>query len=198
MEALIVVDVQNDFCPGGALAVKEGDRVVPFINGIRADYPLVVFTQDWHPRGHASFASNHSGKKAYEMIQLNGQPQTLWPNHCVQKSQGAEFHADLDVRAEDQVIRKGTLKEVDSYSGFLDNDRKHETGMREFLRKKGVDRVTLVGLATDYCVKFTALDARKFGLATRVLKEGCRAVNLEPNDEGRAFDEMRAAGVSVE
>ena len=198
MEALLVVDVQNDFCPGGALAVKDGDRVVAFINRIRQDFPLVVFTQDWHPRGHASFASNHRGKKPYDVIDLHGQPQTLWPDHCVQQSKGAEFHAKLDLRPSDPVFRKGTLQEVDSYSGFLDNDRKHETGLREFLERKGVDRIGLVGLATDYCVKFTALDARRFGLQVKVLRQGCRAVNLDPKDEERAYDEMRAAGAEVE
>lgn len=198
MEALLIVDVQNDFCPGGALAVGDGDQVVPFINRIRKDYPLVVFTQDWHPRDHASFASNHAGKKPYDVIDLHGQPQTLWPDHCVQDSQGAEFRAKLDIRPSDPVFRKGSLKEVDSYSGFLDNDHQHETGLREFLQKKEVDRVTVVGLATDYCVKFTALDARKFGFKVKVLREGCRAVNLDPQDGERAFEEMRAAGADVE
>jgi nicotinamidase/pyrazinamidase len=198
MDALLVVDVQNDFCPGGALAVAEGDQVVPFINRIRKDFPLVVFTQDWHPRDHASFASNHAGRQPFEVIDLNGQPQTLWPDHCVQHSQGAEFHPKLDIRPGDPVFRKGTIRDVDSYSGFLDNDRQHETGLREFLRKKGVRQVTVVGLATDYCVKFTSLDAAKFGFKVKVLREGCRAVNLDTQDEERAYAEMHAAGVEVE
>lgn len=197
MEALIVVDVQNDFCPGGALAVKDGDRVAPFINRIRQDFPLVVFTQDWHPSDHASFASNHPGRKPYDQIELHGQPQTLWPDHCVQNSRGADFHADLERKPADPVFRKGSLKEVDSYSGFLDNDHRHETGLREFLRKQGVDRVTVVGLATDYCVKFTVKDARQFGFGVTVLREGCRAVNLDPKDEERAYAEMTAAGAHV-
>jgi nicotinamidase/pyrazinamidase len=198
MDTLLVVDVQNDFCPGGALAVAEGDQVVPFINRIRKDFPLVVFTQDWHPRDHASFASNHAGRQPFEVIDLNGRPQTLWPDHCVQLSQGAEFHPKLDIRHDDPVFRKGTIRDVDSYSGFLDNDRQHETGLREFLRKKGVRQVTVVGLATDYCVKFTALDAAKFGFKVKVLREGCRAVNIDAQDEERAYAEMRAAGVKVE
>jgi nicotinamidase/pyrazinamidase len=198
MDALLVVDVQNDFCPGGALAVAEGDQVVPFINRIRKDFPLVVFTQDWHPRDHASFASNHAGRQPFEVIDLNGRPQTLWPDHCVQLSQGAEFHPKLDIRQDDPVFRKGTIRDVDSYSGFLDNDRQHETGLREFLRKKGVRQVTVVGLATDYCVKFTALDAAKFGFKVKVLREGCRAVNIDAQDEERAYAEMRAVGVEVE
>jgi nicotinamidase/pyrazinamidase len=198
MEALVVVDVQNDFCPGGALAVADGDQVVSFINQLRRDFALVVFTQDWHPRSHASFASSHPGKKPYDVIDLHGQPQTLWPDHCVQHSRGAEFHAKLDIRAGDPVFKKGTLSEVDSYSGFLDNDRKHETGLREFLKQKGVDRIAVAGLATDYCVKFTVLDARSFGFEVRVLRGGCRAVNLDPQDEAKAYAEMEQAGAKVE
>jgi nicotinamidase/pyrazinamidase len=197
MKALIVVDVQNDFCPGGALAVSDGDEVVPFINRIRKDFPLVVFTQDWHPKDHASFASNHQGKKPYDQIELHGQPQTLWPDHCVQNSPGAEFHAELERKPEDPVFRKGTLQEVDSYSGFLDNDQKHETGLRAFLQQKGVDELTVVGLATDYCVKFTVNDACKFGFDVTVLKDGCRAVNLDAKDGERAFADMKSAGAHV-
>jgi len=197
MEALVVVDVQNDFCPGGALAVAAGDQVVPFINQLRKDSGLVVFTQDWHPRGHASFASSHPGKKPYDQIDLNGQPQTLWPDHCVQDSRGAEFHPKLDIRSGDPVFKKGTLPNVDSYSGFLDNDRKHETGLREFLKNKGVDRIAVVGLATDYCVKFTALDALAAGFQVRVPRGGCRAVNLDPKDEEKAYAELQKAGAKV-
>jgi len=197
VEALVVVDVQNDFCPGGALAVGDGDQVVPFINKLRKEFKLVVFTQDWHPRGHASFASSHPGKKPYDQIDLRGQPQTLWPNHCVQHSRGAEFHPRLDIRAKDPVFRKGTLPDVDSYSGFLDNDRKHETGLREFLRKQDIGRITVVGLATDYCVKFTALDGLSAGFKVRVLREGCRAVNIDPKDEERAYAELMKAGAEL-
>jgi nicotinamidase/pyrazinamidase len=198
VEALVVVDVQNDFCPGGALAVADGDQVVPFINALRKDFGLIVFTQDWHPRGHASFASSHPGKKPYDQIELHGQPQTLWPDHCVQESRGAEFHAKLDIRPSDPVFKKGSLPSVDSYSGFLDNDRKHETGLREFLKKKGADRIVVVGLATDYCVKFTALDGLTAGFQVKVLRGGCRAVNLDPKDEERTYQELQKAGAKVE
>ena len=198
MEALIVVDVQNDFCPGGALAVERGDEVVPVVNRIRGGHPLVVFTQDWHPKDHASFASNNPGTEVFQTIQLLGQPQVMWPDHCVQESPGAEFRAGLDIRPDDPVFRKGEFREVDSYSAFLDNDQRHETGLREFLQQQNVDQLTEVGLATDYCVKFTVLDARKFGFAVRVLREGCRAVNMDPKDEERAYIEMEAAGAVLE
>ena len=197
MKTLVVVDVQNDFCPGGALAVAEGHRVVPYINRIRGRYDVVVFTQDWHPPDHASFASNHRGHEIYEVIDLQGQPQTLWPDHCVQGTRGAEFHAELDIRPDDPVFRKGQLREVDSYSGFLDNDRTHETGLGGYLKEQGVDGIDVVGLATDYCVKFTVLDALKFGFKAFVYKQGCRAVNLHPDDEAKAYREMDAAGATV-
>ncbi len=197
VEALLIVDVQNDFCPGGALAVRQGDQVVPVINAVRGQFPLVVLTQDWHPRGHQSFASSHPGTAPGQVIPLNGVPQVLWPDHCVQRTPGAEFHPGLDVRPGDPVFRKGQNPEIDSYSGFLDNDRKHETGLRAFLSERGVEAVTVAGLATDYCVKFTALDARHNGLRVTVLKAGCRAVNLQPGDEAQAFAELAAAGVTV-
>lgn len=198
MEALIVVDVQNDFCPGGALAVQQGDQVVPFINRIRARYPLIVFTQDWHPRQHKSFASNNPGTKVGDVIPVGGGQQVMWPDHCVQGTRGADFHPQLDRRQADPVFRKGELAAVDSYSGFLDNDQKHETGLRAFLQQQGVTQVTVVGLATDYCVKFTVLDALKSGFQVTVLKEGCRAVNLKPGDESQAYAEMQAAGARVQ
>jgi nicotinamidase/pyrazinamidase len=194
MDALIVVDVQNDFCPGGALAVQQGDAVVPFINGIRDRYPLVVFTQDWHPKHHKSFASNNPGTTVGQVIQLAGAPQVLWPDHCVQGTPGAAFHQRLERHPGDPVFRKGELADIDSYSGFMDNDRRHETGLRAFLQERGVTAVTVVGLATDYCVKFTVLDALRFGLQVRVLKAGCRAVNLQPGDEANAYAEMEHAG----
>ncbi len=197
MNILVVVDVQNDFCPGGALAVADGERVVPYINRIRGRYGVVVFTQDWHPPDHASFASNHRGKEIYEVIDLHGQPQTLWPDHCVQGTRGAEFHAELDIRPDDRVFRKGQLREVDSYSGFLDNDRTHETGLGGYLKEQGVDGIDVVGLATDYCVKFTVLDARDLGLRVSVHREGCRAVNIDPGDGEGALQEMAAAGAEI-
>ena len=194
MKAFIVVDVQNDFCPGGSLAVTDGDQVVPVINERREDFELTVFTQDWHPRNHASFASNNPGTKPGQVIKLDGVDQIMWPDHCVQESKGARFHADLDVRPDDPVFHKGELTEVDSYSGFLDNDQRHETGLRKFLQDKGVDEVYVAGLATDYCVKFTVLDALKFGFKTHVYRSGCRAVNLQPDDEQKAYQEMEQAG----
>lgn len=197
MKALIVVDVQNDFCPGGALAVKDGHQVVPFVNRIRGGYALVVFTQDWHPPGHASFASSHPGTRVGQFIDLNGQQQVMWPDHCVQHTPGAEFHPELVRETDDPVVRKGELPQVDSYSGFLDNDREHQTGLRALLKERGVDQVDVVGLATDYCVKFTVLDALKFGFRTAVLKPGCRAVNLQPGDEDEAFRAMAEAGAEV-
>lgn len=197
MKALIVTDVQNDFCMGGSLAVHDGDRVVPFINRIRNDYALVVLTQDWHPPDHGSFASNNPGSKVGESIEVDGRQQVMWPDHCVQDTHGAEFHPELERGPDDPVVRKGEMKAVDSYSGFLDNDRRHETGLRALLRQRGVDEVDIVGLATDYCVRFTVLDALKFGFKTAILKQGCRAVNLQPGDEEAAYREMEAAGAEL-
>ena len=197
MNALIVVDVQNDFCPGGALAVRDGDAVVPFVNAHRKDFPLTIFTQDWHPPGHQSFASSHPGHQPFDVIRLGEVEQVLWPDHCVQGTPGAAFHPRLDVRPDDPVFRKGELPAVDSYSGFLDNDRVHETGLRDFLRERGVTEVTIVGIATDVCVKFTVLDALRFGFQVRVLRAGCRGVNLAPDDAEQAFQAMAAAGAVV-
>lgn len=194
MKAFIVVDVQNDFCPGGSLAVKDGDQVVSVINERRRQFDLTVFTQDWHPRGHASFASSHPGTTPGQVIRLDGQAQVMWPDHCVQESKGAAFHPDLDVRPQDPVVHKGELPRVDSYSGFMDNDREHETGLRTLLQERGVDEVYVAGLATDYCVKFTVLDALRFGFKTYVYRAGCRAVNLQPGDEQKAYQEMEQAG----
>ncbi|MBI3994176.1 MAG: bifunctional nicotinamidase/pyrazinamidase [Candidatus Lambdaproteobacteria bacterium] len=197
MKALLAVDVQNDFCPGGSLAVARGDQVVPYINSIRDGYALVIFTQDWHPPDHASFASNHPGARVGELREVNGVRQIMWPDHCVQHTRGAEFHDALDVRPQDKVVRKGELTAVDSYSGFLDNDRQHETGLRGLLQQQDVDEVDVAGLATDYCVKFTVLDALQAGLRVRVLRAGCRAVNLNPGDEEAAYREMAQAGAQV-
>lgn len=197
MKALIVVDVQNDFCPGGSLAVNNGDQVVPFVNRLRDDYPLVVFSQDWHPSDHRSFASNNPGTQVGQVIQIGEQEQVMWPDHCVQGSQGAEFHPDLAIHPGDPVFHKGELVGVDSYSGFLDNDGRHETGLEAFLKEKEVTEVGVVGLATDYCVKFTVLDALKMGFKTHVYKQGCRAVNLTPGDDDKAWGEMEAAGAEL-
>jgi nicotinamidase/pyrazinamidase len=180
--ALLLVDIQNDFVPGGALAVPKGAEVVPVANRLIADFQrhadLIVATQDWHPANHSSFIET-------------------WPPHCVQNTHGAEFVAGLNVAAINKVVRKGTDPAIDSYSGFFDNDHKKQTELADILRDAGVNTVYILGLATDYCVKFTALDARKLGLATHLVREGCRAINLQPTDEQQAIAEMRAAGVTI-
>ncbi len=197
MRALIIVDVQNDFCPQGALPVKEGNLVVPVINQLQKKFDLVVATQDWHPKDHGSFAANHSGKKPGEVIQLNGLTQILWPVHCVQGTKGAEFVAGLDTKKIDRVFQKGTDKGVDSYSGFFDNGRKKATGLGDYLKNKGVTDVYVTGLATDYCVKFTALDAAQIGFKTFVVQEACRGVDLNPGDAEKATEEMAKNGVTI-
>jgi nicotinamidase/pyrazinamidase len=197
MRALLLIDVQNDFMPFGSLPVAEGDAVVAVANTLVPRFELVVATQDWHPAGHASFASNHPGRAAGEVIEVAGLPQVLWPDHCVQNSAGASFHSGLDVSAIDHVVRKGTDCGIDSYSGFFDNNHAKDTGLAAYLRGRGVDEVWLVGLATDYCVKFTALDGRGEGFAVVVVEDGCRAVNLSRTDGRDALEEMRAAGCRI-
>ena len=197
MKALILVDLQNDFLPGGALAVPDGDAVIPVVNRIQPAFPLVVATQDWHPSDHASFAASHPGKAVFEQIDLNGLPQTLWPVHCVQGTRGAELAATLDKERIQQVFQKGTDPAIDSYSGFFDNGHRNATGLGEWLRAQGVSDVAVCGLATEYCVKFTALDAVQLGFKTSVVEEACRGVNVRPRDVERAVDEMKAAGVDV-
>ena len=197
MRALLVIDVQNDFCPGGALAVPEGDAVVAVANRVMPRYQLVVATQDWHPKGHGSFASSHPGAKVHELRDLNGLPQVMWPDHCVQGTPGASFHSALDVTCFDHVTRKGTDVGIDSYSGFFDNGHKKQTDLASFLWQWQVESVDVLGLATDYCVKFTALDARELGFGVRVLSEGCRGVDVSPGDSHRALEEMRAVGITI-
>jgi len=195
MDALIVVDVQNDFCPGGALAVPDGHLVVPVINRLISIFPLVVATQDWHPADHKSFAVNHPGRQPGDVVELAGGPQILWPVHCVQETKGAEFHPDLDRTAIQAVFRKGTDPEVDSYSGFFDNARKHETGLHAFLQHHGVKRLFVCGLATDYYVKFTCLDGKSLGYDVFVIEDASRGVDLHPGDVARSLSEMKAAGI---
>jgi len=197
MHALILVDVQNDFLPGGALPVPEGDRVIPVANRLIERFGLVVATQDRHPPDHGSFASQHAGKAVGDVIDLNGLRQILWPDHCVQGTEGAASAPGLNTDAIERVFPKGTDAGVDSYSGFFDNGRRKSTGLAGFLRAREVDEVCIVGLATDYCVKFTALDAAEQGFATRVVAEGVRGVNLAPGDVERALGEMKAAGVRI-
>ena len=195
--ALVLVDIQNDFCPGGALAVGGGDAIIPLVNQIQPGYDLVVATQDWHPAGHKSFATNNPGKQVGELCDLNGRPQVMWPDHCVQDTPGAEFHPKLDMSRVAKVFRKGMDPEVDSYSGCFDNDRKTSSGMIDWLGEQGVEVVDVVGLALDYCVKATALDLRDAGFDTTVIEDATRAVNLQPEDGKRAVDELVSAGVRV-
>lgn len=197
MKALLLIDIQRDFCPGGALAVSDGDAVVPVANDLMPGYPHIVATQDWHPRDHRSFASQHPGHEVGEVIDLDGLEQVLWPDHCVQGTPGADFAEGLDLGRIGHIVQKGTDRDIDSYSGFFDNARRKATGLAELLRGLDVDEVDVVGLATDYCVQFSALDALDLGFATTVIEAGCRAVDLEPGDGARALDRLRAAGVDV-
>jgi nicotinamidase/pyrazinamidase len=197
MRALIIVDVQNDFCPGGALPARDGDAVVPVINTLIPHVPLVVATQDWHPPEHLSFASNHEGKSPGEVIELDGLEQVLWPDHCVQDSPGAEFHPELDTGRVDQIVRKGVDSHIDSYSGFFDNGHKRATGLHDFLQAKGVGDIVVTGLATDYCVKFTVLDALELGYRVEVVDDAVRGVELNDGDVARAKADMEAAGAKL-
>jgi nicotinamidase/pyrazinamidase len=191
---LIVVDVQNDFMPGGALAVPHGDEVVPLINQLAARFENVVLTQDWHPRGHASFASAHPGKKPFETIQLAYGAQVLWPDHCVQGTPGAAFHSDLNLTKAQLVIRKGHHRDIDSYSGFLEADRKTTTGLAGYLSERGLESLYVCGLATDFCVAWTALDARAAGFEVTVIEDACRAIDLD-GSLARAWSDMTSAGI---
>lgn len=195
MKALIVVDIQNDFCAGGALEVPDADAVVAVANELMPKFSLVVATQDLHPKSHRSFAANHAGKNSYDVIDLEGLPQVLWPVHCVEGTAGAAFHPGLDTSRIAAVFPKGTDESIDSYSGFFDNGHRKATGLGEYLRSKNVDEIYVIGLATDYCVKFTALDAVALGLKTTVIEDGCRGVGLEPHHIDAAKAELRAAGV---
>jgi nicotinamidase/pyrazinamidase len=191
---LVVVDVQNDFVPGGALAVPRGDEVVPIVNRLAARFENVVLTQDWHPPAHASFASSHPGRRPFETVTLAYGPQVLWPDHCVQGSAGAALHAGLDIPHAQLVLRKGHHRDIDSYSAFLEADRRTPTGLAGYLRERGIARLYVCGLATDFCVAWTALDARAAGFETTVLEDACRAIDLE-GSLAKAWAEMQAAGV---
>lgn len=197
MKALILVDIQNDFLPGGALAVPEGDAVIPIANNLQTAFPLVVATQDWHPANHGSFAASHSGKKVFDQIDLNGLPQTLWPSHCVQNTKGAELADTLHRQHIAKVFPKGTEAGIDSYSGLFDNGHRKSTGLGEWLKTEGVTEVFVCGLATDYCVKFTALDAVQMGFKTRFVEDASRGVNISPGDVANSIGQMRRAGIIV-
>lgn len=196
-KALILVDIQNDFIPGGALAVPGGDEIVPIANSLMKKFGFVIATQDWHPPDHGSFASMHEGKKPGDKSILDGLPQILWPDHCVQGTPGAEFVSTLNSHAITHIVRKGEDRNIDSYSGFFDNGQRKATGLADYLHSKHIKDVVLIGLATDYCVKFTALDACMLGFNTTVLQEGVRGVELSSGDCSRAFETMRDAGVQI-
>jgi nicotinamidase/pyrazinamidase len=195
-DALIVIDVQNDFCPGGALAVAGGDAIVPRINALMDEFAAVVLTQDWHPEGHSSFASSHVGSQAFTQIDMSYGKQTLWPRHCVQGSFGAAFHADLRTDAAQLTVRKGFRPGIDSYSALFENDRTTPTGLEGYLRTRGIQRLVLVGLATDYCVAYSALDAARLGFDVTVLLGACRAIDLDGSLAAQD-QAMRQAGVHL-
>jgi nicotinamidase/pyrazinamidase len=194
--ALIVTDVQNDFCPGGALAVGGGDEIVPVVNRLIESARHVVLTQDWHPAGHLSFASSHAGAAPFSTTTMPYGPQTLWPDHCVQGSSGGAFHAGLVWTKAELVVRKGYRKEIDSYSAFFENDRTTPTGLAGYLRERGLTRLVFCGLATDFCVAYSALDAARLGFSVSVLVDACRAIDLD-GSLAEAERQMRAAGVSL-
>ncbi|MBB4266419.1 bifunctional nicotinamidase/pyrazinamidase [Roseospira visakhapatnamensis] len=194
--ALVIIDVQTDFCPGGALAVADGDAVVPILNRLSALFGTVVLTQDWHPAGHASFASGHPGAAPFSMTAMPYGPQVLWPDHCVQGTPGAAFHPDLDVTRAQMIVRKGFRPDIDSYSAFFENDRATATGLAGYLADRGIRHVVLGGLATDFCVRYSALDGRAVGLAVTLVEDACRAIDLDGSRDA-AMAEMRGAGVAI-
>ncbi len=196
MHALIVVDIQNDFCPGGALAVAEGDQIVPLVNAMMGDFDAVILTQDWHPADHSSFASQHAGKGPFELTEMPYGPQVLWPDHCVQGTEGAAFHADLDVDRADLIVRKGFRRPIDSYSAFFENDHETPTGLEGYCTSRGITDLTFVGLATDYCVAYSALDAASRGFRATVALEACRAIDLD-GSLAEALTKLQAAGVTL-
>ena len=195
-QALIVIDVQNDFCPGGALAVPEGDQIVAGINALMGEFSTVILTQDWHPAGHSSFASSHAGKAPYDMVDMPYGPQVLWPDHCIQGSDGAAFHKALNTTRADLIIRKGYNPDIDSYSAFFENDHSTPTGLDGYLRTRGITDLTMVGLATDFCVNFSAVDAAKLGFGVTVREDLCRAIDLDGSLDA-ALSGMRDAGVQI-
>ena len=194
--ALLVIGVQKDFCPGGALAVEEGDVIVPGINALMTDFPAVLLTQDWHPAGHSSFATSHEGKSPFDLIDMSYGPQVLWPDHCIQGSLGAQFHPDLTVDRADLILRKGYNPDIDSYSAFFENDHTTPTGLEGYLRTRGIDDLTLVGLATDFCVNFSAVDAAKLGFKVTVRSDLCRGIDLGGSMPA-ALESMAEAQVTI-
>ena len=194
--ALLVIDVQNDFCPAGALAVVGGNEIIPHINEEMAKYDCVVLTQDWHPKGHSSFATSHEGKNPLELIKMPYGDQVLWPDHCIQGSKGAEFHPDLNIEQANAIIRKGSNPFIDSYSAFFENDRKTSTGLDGYLKSLEIEKISLVGLATDFCVNYSAQDAANLGYKVSVLEKMCRAIDLN-GSLAAAKSEMQNCGVEI-
>lgn len=193
-DLLLVIDVQNDFCPGGALAVADGDAVVPVVNRLAQCFAHMVLTQDWHPAGHSSFATSHPGADPFQSITMAYGPQTLWPDHCIQGTAGAAFHPQLTTERAELIVRKGFRREIDSYSAFYENDRRTPTGLAGYLRERALQRIFLVGLATDYCVHYSAVDARRLGFETIVIESGCRAIDLA-GSLASAWASMEETGV---
>ncbi len=194
--ALLMIDIQNDFCPGGALAVTAGDEIIAEVNTLQADYPVKVLTQDWHPADHSSFADNHATGEQLSLIEMPYGPQVLWPSHCVQGTEGAAFHRGLSTDSADLIIRKGFRPSIDSYSAFFENDKTTPTGLAGYLRERGVKNLALVGLATDFCVRFSAVDAARLGFGVTVLQRACRAIDLDGSLDAALID-MRDHGVEL-
>ncbi len=197
MNALIIVDLQNDFLPGGALAVPGGDEVIPLANELQRRFDVVLATQDWHPPNHGSFAVNYPGKKPGDRIMLDGIEQILWPVHCVQNTRGAELAPSFDTKRIAHVFHKGIDPRIDSYSTFFDNAHRRSTGLADYLKDRAIKDIYLLGLALDYCVKYSALDARQLGLNTHVVLDGCRGIDLQPGNLDRAVDEMKRGGATI-
>lgn len=195
--ALIVSDVQNDFCPGGRLAVRDGDKVIPIINSIVKKFYKVIAIQDWHPQDHVSFAMNHPGKKAYDIVDVNGVEQVLWPAHCVIGTRGADFHPELNTNNFHLIVRKGTNPKIDSYSAFMENDKKTITGLEGYLKGLGIMQVYVCGLATDYCVFYSAMDAVTYGFDTYVVLDACRGIDVPENNIQKSIDTMKEQGIKI-
>lgn len=196
MKALLIVDIQNDFCPGGALAVPDGDKIIPVVNSLSKEFSHVLMTQDWHPGGHHSFASSHEGREPFDTIILPYGDQVLWPDHCVQGTHGADFHPSLDTKRAQIILRKGFRKQIDSYSGFYENDHKTGTGLTGYLRDRGIGSLYIAGLASDFCVKWTAIDAVKEGFGVTVIRDAVAGIDIDGSVK-KAWEEMKEAGVQV-
>ncbi len=196
-KALVVVDIQNDFCPGGALEVTQGDEIIPIVNRIMISFNKIIATQDWHPQNHQSFASNNEGSAPYDVINLGVTEQVLWPDHCIMGTTGSEFHKDLHTDHFDLIIRKGQHREIDSYSGFLENDKITETGLRGYLQGLELKTIYIAGLATDYCVFYTAIDAVNYGFNVYLIEDACRGIDVPENNIKNSLESMKKAGIQI-